>query len=139
MKLQNRISNMQQNYKWGQTEKVSIIKNWLSRDGLQLIATPTQDEQETCNNENNLLNMLNRKFKPQYNKTITSLSNVNILKNRTNIFSVETSFCQFSNMASSGLKKMFILQYYIHKNVYQKMFSQITFSFFLNGRCYAIC
>ena len=48
---------------------------------------------------------------------------MDILKNRINIFSVETSFCQFSNMASSGLKKMFILQYYIHKNVYQKMSS----------------
>ena len=30
-----------------------------------------------------------------------------ILKNRTNNFSVETSFCQFSNMASSGLKEIF--------------------------------
>ena len=38
-----------------------------------------------------------------------------ILKNRINVFSVETSFHQFSNMASSGLKKMFILQFYIHK------------------------
>ena len=64
---------------------------------------------------------------------------MDILKNRTIIFSVETSFRQFSNMASSGLKKMFILQYYIHKNVYQKMFSQITFFLFHNGRCYAIC
>ena len=27
---------------------------------------------------------------------------MDILKNRINIFSVETSFCQFSNMASSG-------------------------------------
>ena len=56
---------------------------------------------------------------------------MDILKNRINIFSVETSFCQFSNMDSSGLKKMFILQYYIHKNVYQKMFSKITFFFFI--------
>ena len=65
--------------------------------------------------------------------------NMDILKNRIDIFSVETSFCQFSNMASSGLKKMFIMQYYIHKNVYQKMFSKITFFLFHNGRCYAIC
>ena len=34
--------------------------------------------------------------------------NKDILKNRTINFSVETSFCQFSNMGSSGLKKMFI-------------------------------
>ena len=46
-----------------------------------------------------------------------------ILKTRTYNFSVETSFCQFSHMASSGLKKMLILQFYIHKKVYQKIFS----------------
>ena len=45
-----------------------------------------------------------------------------IFKNRIKNFLVETSFCQFSNMASPGLKKMFILQFYIHKKVYQKMF-----------------
>ena len=39
--------------------------------------------------------------------------NMDILKNRIDIFSVETSFHQFSNIASSGLKKVFILQYYI--------------------------
>ena len=32
---------------------------------------------------------------------------MDFLKNRLDIFSVETSFHQFSNMASSGLKKMF--------------------------------
>ena len=42
-----------------------------------------------------------------------------ILRNSTYNFLVETSFCQFSNMASSGLKKMLILQFYIHKKVYQ--------------------
>ena len=57
--------------------------------------------------------------------------NMDILKNRIDIFSVETSFHQFSNMASSSLKKMFILQYYIHKIVYQKMVSKITFFFFI--------
>ena len=40
-----------ENYKMGQTEKVSIKKNWLGREGLQLIATLTQEEQEACNNE----------------------------------------------------------------------------------------
>ena len=44
--------------------------------------------------------------------------NLGILKNKTNYFSVETSFCLFSNMASSGLKKMFILTIlYTHKSV----------------------
>ena len=48
--------------------------------------------------------------------------NLDILKNRINIFSVETSFHQFSNMASSGLKKMFVLGYYIHKMCIRKCF-----------------
>ena len=61
-----------------------------------------------------------------------------ILKNRINYFLAETSFHQFSNMASSGLKKMFILQFYTHINVYQKMLALYNIFLFLNGRCYAI-
>ena len=45
------VSNVLKNYILGQTEKESILKNWLGREGLQLIATLTQDEQEPCNNE----------------------------------------------------------------------------------------
>ena len=45
---------MLQNYHLGQTEKVSVIKNWLGREGLQLIAAHTDKEQEACNNENDL-------------------------------------------------------------------------------------
>ena len=56
--------------------------------------------------------------------------NLGILKNRTNYFSNETSICQFSNMASSGLKKMFILTIlYTHKSVSVNMFLIICFSF----------
>ena len=40
------VSNMVQNYNLGQTEKVSIIKNWLGREGLQLITVLTNEEQE---------------------------------------------------------------------------------------------
>ena len=40
------VSNMLQNYNLGQTEQVSIIQNWLGRDGLQLIATLTKEKQE---------------------------------------------------------------------------------------------
>ena len=64
---------MLQNYNLGQAEKVSIIKNWLGREGLQLISTLTQEEQEACNNEQGLFDTLNRKFRPQYNETIKSL------------------------------------------------------------------
>ena len=73
-------------------------------------------------------------FKPEFSgkpDEDTETHNMDILKNRINIFSVQTRFCQFSNMASSGLKKTFILQYYMHKNVYQKIFSKITFFFFI--------
>ena len=46
------------------------------------------------------------------------LCNLKFFKNRTKFFSRETSFCQFSNMASSGLKKMLILIIlYTHKSV----------------------
>ena len=55
-----------------------------------------------------------------YNK-IRIMCNKVILKNRINNFLVETSFHQFSNMTSSGLKEMFILQFYIHTKVYQKL------------------
>ena len=64
---------MLQNYNVGQTERLSTIKHWLGREGLQLIATLTQEEQEACNNEKSLFDTLNRKFKPQYNETIKSL------------------------------------------------------------------
>ena len=67
------ISSMLQNYNFDQREKVSVLKNWLGRESLQLITTLTQEQQEACNNKTNVLNTLNRKFKPQYNETITSL------------------------------------------------------------------
>ena len=42
---------MFQNYNINQAEKLSIIENWLGRKGLQLSETLTQEEQETCNDE----------------------------------------------------------------------------------------
>ena len=51
---------MLQNYKLGQTEKVSVIKIWLEREGLHLIATLTDEEQEACNNEKGLFITPNR-------------------------------------------------------------------------------
>ena len=64
---------MLQNYNFCQTEKVLVINNWLGREGLQLIATLTDEEQEACNNEKGLFDTFNRKFKPQYNETIKFL------------------------------------------------------------------
>ena len=42
---------MLQNFNISQMERVSIIKIWLGRQGLQLLETLTQAEHETCNNE----------------------------------------------------------------------------------------
>ena len=57
------VTNVMQNYNLGQRGKVSVIKNWLGREGPQLIATLTQDEQEICNNEKGLFDTLDRRFK----------------------------------------------------------------------------
>ena len=65
---------MLQNLNLGQTERVSVIKNWLGREDLQLTATLiTQEEQEACNDEKGLFKTLNTKIKPQYNETIKYL------------------------------------------------------------------
>ena len=45
------VKNMFQNYNINQVERVSIIKNWLGRQGLQQLETLTQDEQESCYDE----------------------------------------------------------------------------------------
>ena len=63
------IKNMFQNYSISQAERVPIIKNWLGRQGLQLLEALTQAEQEAQNTEG-LFETLSRKFKPQYNETI---------------------------------------------------------------------
>ena len=47
-----------------------IIKNWLGRQGLQLLESVTQAVQEICNTEGGLSELFNNKFKPQYNETI---------------------------------------------------------------------
>ena len=45
-KFELEVSNMLQNYNLGQKERVLVIKNWLGREGLQLIATLTKEEQD---------------------------------------------------------------------------------------------
>ena len=49
---------MLQNYNLDQTEKVSVIRNKLGREGPQLIANLTDEEQEACNNETGLFNTI---------------------------------------------------------------------------------
>ena len=61
-----KVSNILSTYKTQQADKLSLVKNWLGRKGLQCLETLTNAEKETCNT-------LSHKFKPQYNETIKSL------------------------------------------------------------------
>ena len=51
---------MLQNFNISQTERVSIMKNWLDRQGLQISEILMQTEQEACNDERGLFKILNR-------------------------------------------------------------------------------
>ena len=70
---------MLQNFNISQTEGVPIIKNWLSRQGLQLLETLTKPEQEACKDKQGLFEILNKKFKPQYSEAIKSLQFHNVI------------------------------------------------------------
>ena len=77
------------------------------------------------------------KMGKSYQKYHGFLCSLSFLGNRTKYFSRETSLCQFPNMASSGLKKMFILIIlYTHGSLSVNM-CLINFDFF-DGRCYVI-
>ena len=54
-------------------ENMPIIKNWLSREGLQFIQNITKAEKEACKSTTGLFNGLKEKFKPQNNEMILSL------------------------------------------------------------------
>ena len=56
---------MLQSFNLGQTERAFVIKNWQDREGLQLTATLTQEEQEAYNDEKGLFDTLNKQFKQQ--------------------------------------------------------------------------
>ena len=51
---------MLQNLNVSQMERVSIIKNWLGKQGLQLLDTLIQAEQEACNDEEGMFEILNK-------------------------------------------------------------------------------
>ena len=54
-------------------KKKHVIKNWLVREGLQLLVTLRKEEQGMCNDEKGLFETLNKKFKPQLKETIKLL------------------------------------------------------------------
>ena len=64
---------MLQNFNISQQERVSIIKNWLGRQGLQLLETLIQTKREACYDEEGLFEILNTMLRPQYNEKIKSL------------------------------------------------------------------
>ena len=64
---------MVQSYTISQTERVPIIKNWLGRQCQQLLESVSWIEQEGGNTDEGFFEMLNNKFKLQYNETIKSV------------------------------------------------------------------
>ena len=57
------VNNVFKSYNMPQTEKITIIKNWLCRKDLQLLETLTQSEHERCNTMEGLFTTLNSRFK----------------------------------------------------------------------------
>ena len=53
-----------------ETDKITIVKNFLGRKGLHNIEGLTEGEKEACSTLEKLFDILVTKFKPQYNKTI---------------------------------------------------------------------
>ena len=60
-------------YNLSDEEKESIIKNWLGREGLQLIHTLTNTEKDACKSTIGLFDVLKWKFWLQHNEMILSL------------------------------------------------------------------
>ena len=65
------VKIMPQNFHLNQTERVSIIKNCLGRQGLQLLETIMQTEQKGHNE--GLFEIVYNTCRPQKNETIKSL------------------------------------------------------------------
>ena len=62
-----------QSYNMNNTEKIVIIKNWLVWQGIHIIETIMQADQELCNTVDGLFENLNKKFHWQYYEIIKSL------------------------------------------------------------------
>ena len=55
------------------SERVSVITNWLGCEGIHFVQMLTNEEQETCKCSAGLFNIYNVKFIPQHNETILSI------------------------------------------------------------------
>ena len=58
------VNNILPTYNTPQTDKLTLVKNWLGRKGLQYLEMLTTDEKETCNMLEGLFETQCNKFSP---------------------------------------------------------------------------
>ena len=78
---------MLQNYNLGQSKRVSVIRNWLGKEGLQLIVALTKEEQDLCSDEKSLFE--------KYLSLIDAGSGYHNLKLDDRLSYLTTHACQF--------------------------------------------
>ena len=66
------VRNVLSTYNAQETDKITMVKNWLGRKGLHYIESLTEGEKEACCTLEGLFDTLATKFMPQYNETIKS-------------------------------------------------------------------
>ena len=67
------VNNVLSTHNMPEAEKLSVVENWLGRKCLHYLETLMTEEIEMCNMLEGLFEMLDKKFKPQYNETIKSV------------------------------------------------------------------
>ena len=71
-------------YELAAEEEVPVIKNWLCRDGLQLIKT-FKNEKEKCKTQEGIFSVLGYKFKLHHNRMVLSLQNLKLKRKAINL------------------------------------------------------
>ena len=72
-------------YELTEEEKVPIIKNWLGREGLQLIQCLKNSLKKAYKNVDELFSMLGEKFRPHNNKVILSLQDCKLKRKKMSL------------------------------------------------------
>ena len=67
------VRNVLSTYNAQETDKITMVKNWLGRKGLHYIESLTEGKKEVCSTLEGLFDTLAAKFRPQYNEIIKSL------------------------------------------------------------------
>ena len=67
------VQNVIPSYNIQEGEKITIIKNWIGRRGLQFIDSLTQEEKQGCETFEGLCSTFVKKFHPAFNETVKSL------------------------------------------------------------------